>query len=110
MDFSSKTDEDFSHFIAVCLLACCLPTKYDFPAMSLNHEIFLGNFGLVAADEDAVAKPKVPEGVIMDGFTADDEKNLEAAKESFSFQAEVSRLMDIIINSLCKQMNPSVFC
>ena len=44
----------------------------------------------------------IPEGVIMDGLTAEDEKKIESTKESFVFQAEVNRLMDIIINSLCK--------
>jgi hypothetical protein len=38
----------------------------------------------------------------MDGITAEQEKALEDNKESFPFQAEVNRLMDIIINSLCK--------
>lgn len=39
----------------------------------------------------------------MEGLTAEDEKTLSESKESFVFQAEVNRLMDIIINSLCKQ-------
>ena len=51
---------------------------------------------VVAATEDAT-----PDGVIMDGLTAEDEKAIEDTKESFVFQAEVNRLMDIIINSLC---------
>jgi hypothetical protein len=40
----------------------------------------------------------------MDGLTAEDEKKIESTKESFVFQAEVNRLMDIIINSLCKSL------
>ena len=51
----------------------------------------------------------VPEGVVMDGLTADDEKAIDANKESFVFQAEVNRLMDIIINSLCKSCNSDIF-
>lgn len=43
----------------------------------------------------------------MEGLTAEDEKKLESSKESFVFQAEVNRLMDIIINSLYK--NKEVF-
>jgi len=43
----------------------------------------------------------------MDGLTAEDEKAIEDTKESFVFQAEVNRLMDIIINSLYK--NKEVF-
>jgi len=53
--------------------------------------------------EDAVGL----EGVVMDGLTAEDEKALAATKESFGFQAEVGRLLDIIINSLYK--NRDVF-
>lgn len=47
------------------------------------------------------------EGVVMKGFDADAEAALESSKESFEFQAEVNRLMDIIINSLYK--NKEVF-
>lgn len=43
----------------------------------------------------------------MDGMSADDEKTIASTKESFVFQAEVNRLMDIIINSLYK--NKEVF-
>jgi hypothetical protein len=56
----------------------------------------------VAEDVATVDADAVPEGVIMDGLSADDEKAIDASKESFVFQAEVNRLMDIIINSLCK--------
>jgi len=44
---------------------------------------------------------------LMEGFTPELEKKVEETKESFVFQAEVSRLMDIIINSLYK--NREVF-
>ena len=42
------------------------------------------------------------DGVIMNGFTAEQEAALASKAEKFEFQAEVNRLMDIIINSLCK--------
>jgi hypothetical protein len=41
----------------------------------------------------------------MDGFSAEQEEALTANQEKFGFQAEVSRLMDILINSLCKALN-----
>jgi len=47
------------------------------------------------------------EGVVMDGLSAADEQALAATKGSFGFQAEVGRLLDIIINSLYK--NRDVF-
>jgi len=43
----------------------------------------------------------------MEGLTLENEKAMEASKETFVFQAEVNRLMDIIINSLYK--NREVF-
>ena len=55
-----------------------------------------------AEDVAAATESSVPDGVIMDGLSAEDEKVIEASKESFVFQAEVNRLMDIIINSLCE--------
>ncbi len=56
------------------------------------------NDGFVVAQEDV---PSPASSILMDGLSTEDEKLLEASKESFTFQAEVNRLMDIIINSLC---------
>jgi len=55
----------------------------------------------ISADEAA------KDGVVMDGITAEQEAKIASSKESFVFQAEVNRLMDIIINSLYK--NKEVF-
>jgi len=71
--------------VAVCVL--CL---------TFNH---VSKYG-VAAEEAA-------SGAVMDGITPEMEAQIEAKRESFTFQAEVSRLMDIIINSLYK--NREVF-
>jgi len=61
---------------------------------------------VVSADEDAAPSTETKD-VIIDGFTADNEKAIGESSESFVFQAEVNRLMDIIINSLYK--NKEVF-
>lgn len=70
----------------------------------------------IAADEDEEVIPQTPpppseapkpkvihadDTLTKVKFTEEDEKALEASKESYQFQAEVNRLMDIIINSLC---------
>ena len=87
-------------FYKTCLLlVVCLCIALNFHSSS--HGL------LVAAEESAAAETPVaadpgPEGVLMEGLSADDEKVIDASKESFVFQAEVNRLMDIIINSLCK--------
>ena len=52
--------------------------------------------GNALVNADAVASQ-----LTMDGLTLEDEKVLAESKETFVFQAEVNRLMDIIINSLC---------
>lgn len=83
------------------------PLKFHFSYSIFNVLVF---HQFISAEEEAEGlkeapvepKPTLPEGVIMEGFSADDEKAIEAGKESFAFQAEVNRLMDIIINSLCK--------
>lgn len=42
--------------------------------------------------------------VANDIFSAEQEQIIDSSKETFEFQAEVNRLMDIIINSLCEQL------
>lgn len=59
------------------------------------------------SDLEIKTEPAESDGVIMDGFSADDEKAVSESKETFVFQAEVNRLMEILINSLYK--NKEVF-
>merc|ERR1719487_598892 len=50
------------------------------------------------ADDDAAAE-QTPSASV-DGFTDEDREKMKGSSEKHEFQAEVNRLMDIIINSL----------
>merc|ERR1740116_211958 len=69
--------------------------------MNLMHRFFAIAVGIatlhssVAAEEDASAEDKV-----VDGFSEADRAQMSDSSEKHEFQAEVNRLMDIIINSL----------
>merc|ERR1719145_66986 len=52
----------------------------------------------VAAEE--AAEEKTEEAKVVDGFSEDDRAKMAEGSEKHEFQAEVNRLMDIIINSL----------
>jgi len=54
----------------------------------------------VRADEDAAGDAAVEAGKVVDGFSESDRSKMADSEEKHEFQAEVSRLMDIIINSL----------
>jgi len=57
-------------------------------------------FGNARAEDDAPAEEKV-----VDGFSETDRASMTEGAEKHEFQAEVSRLMDIIINSLYTDKN-----
>jgi heat shock protein beta len=56
--------------------------------------------GMGVMSEEADAAADVVADATPVGFTEEQEQAIEEGKESYEFQAEVSRLMDIIINSL----------
>jgi len=56
-------------------------------------------------DDDATAK--AAEAVVLDGFSADEMEKLRESSEEMEFQAEVNRMMKLIINSLYK--NKDIF-
>ena len=57
-------------------------------------------------DDDASAKDA--EATVLDGFSADEMAALRESSEEMEFQAEVNRMMKLIINSLYK--NKVIFC
>jgi hypothetical protein len=85
------------------LLACLLATHLVYTQDTTGQ--FKESVPDVAAEEADVVED---DGIRMDGLTKEDEAALDSTKESFVFQAEVNRLMDIIINSLYKNRYASL--
>eukprot|EP00443_Scrippsiella_acuminata_P006034 CAMPEP_0115221740 /NCGR_PEP_ID=MMETSP0270-20121206/28127_1 /TAXON_ID=71861 /ORGANISM="Scrippsiella trochoidea, Strain CCMP3099" /LENGTH=104 /DNA_ID=CAMNT_0002635853 /DNA_START=57 /DNA_END=368 /DNA_ORIENTATION=+ len=54
----------------------------------------------VGAEDEAVADEGKVEDKVVDGFSEADRSKMAETSEKHEFQAEVNRLMDIIINSL----------
>jgi len=87
-------------FSGIFVLIATLYIAINFSSLRINAED-------AVATEASPTEAVVEDGVLMDGISAEDEKKIEESKESFGFQAEVGRLLDIIINSLYK--NRDVF-
>merc|ERR1712003_283600 len=68
-----------------------------------RHMLLVGAIALVAAraeeSEEATTEEKT-DAKVVDGFSEEDRDKMTESSEKHEFQAEVSRLMDIIINSL----------
>merc|ERR1712003_141533 len=68
-----------------------------------RHMLLVGAIALVAAraeeSEEATTEEKT-DAKVVDGFSEEDRTKMVESTEKHEFQAEVSRLMDIIINSL----------
>jgi heat shock protein beta len=69
--------------------------------------VTLANVNQVSAQDDESVVPEVedittetPRQEIIDGFSQEDRELLDSSSEKHQFDADVSRLMDIIINSL----------
>lgn len=76
--------------------------------MSKLLKVFVFTFLLLsvsfAEDEFQTEEEEQPEvAKVVDGFTNEDREKLEASAERHEFQAEVGRLLDILINSLYTQ-------
>merc|ERR1719313_1740615 len=95
--------------IAIAWLACILPSlatpvvqhqAYDIGTVDDVYGI--SNCHLGMKTDDAAAEVD-GQSITTDGMTDEEVEKLSESEEKFEFQAEVSRLMDIIINSLYKQ-------
>jgi heat shock protein 90kDa beta len=98
------------------LVACSLFGEFRFLIESSDVSLLLSVFGMFSpvgvmaleeTDGDVIETKKTdsdgPRKFAMDGFSEEQEKEVAENHESFEFQAEVNRLMDIIINSLYKK-------
>merc|ERR1719478_654605 len=66
------------------------------PSTIFSSSVLASASAAAAADAEA----KTDEEKIVDGFSQADREKMSSGSEKHEFQAEVNRLMDIIINSL----------
>ncbi|KAJ1614456.1 heat shock protein 90 [Cryptosporidium canis] len=93
--------------VCFCDEATGIPTGATFDQSQLQGmtnidlESIGGAGGSLGDDRDVIVDKLTPAPVIE--LTSDDEVTIQKTSESYEFQTEVSRLMDIIINSLYSQ-------
>merc|ERR1711871_552427 len=95
--------------IAIAWLACILPSlatpvaQHQADDIGTVDDVYgMSNCHLGMKTDDAAAEVD-GQSITTDGMTDEEVEKLSESEEKFEFQAEVSRLMDIIINSLYKQ-------
>jgi len=87
-------------FATVILALACTVWAEDIP--EVDDSVNIHSDG---TDDDASAKDA--EAVVLDGFSQDEMAKLRESSEEMEFQAEVNRMMKLIINSLYK--NKDIF-
>lgn len=97
-----------SLLLVIFCIACAAQFFQTQSGSGVSMMAYAQEDGMEVSDSDATAEEVDPmAGVKMDGFSAAQEEELAAGMEKVGFQAEVSRLMDILINSLYK--NKDIF-
>merc|ERR1712131_150293 len=96
----SNQENTMRLFASVILALACTVFAEDIPEVDDSINIHADG-----TDDDASAKDA--EATVLDGFSADEMAALRESSEEMEFQAEVNRMMKLIINSLYK--NKDIF-
>jgi heat shock protein beta len=86
--------------IAILLLSCIAYTVSEDQPQYRGDEQIATEFQSIPGNPVVDESDRTAEKEVVDGFTKEDRDFLEKSSEKFSFNADVTRLMDIIINSL----------
>jgi len=97
----------FLLFAAVCCIFGCFASSEEAAASIPDEYVAPGHEEAMAAakssDKEAASTNAKAEGPNLDAMTEEDKEKISKSTEKHEFQAEVNRLMDIIINSLYSQ-------